>query len=324
VTGVTPLPLRKRATLSREDVLRLTACLEEHFPHPVARAVVRQAEEENLRHTEEHAEVEYVVAHGVASRVHGKRVLVGSRHYLEMDEGVDLSPAAGIVHDLTAAGRSLLYLALDGELAGLVALEDPIRPEAPAVLDALRRRGLAVIMLTGDDERTAAAVAARLGIERCRAQVMPEDKAGLVRRLQAEGRIVAMVGDGVNDSPALSSADVGISLSDGADLAREVAGVVLVGTGRTSGMPAAGPGLTGLIDSLDLARAAMQRIRTNFRVIIGLNSVFMALGLTGLLQPGASALLHNFTTIGVALNAMRSLPVAGEKERGGSVKDGDA
>jgi Cu2+-exporting ATPase len=279
--------------------------------------VVRQAEKENLHHTEEHAEVEYVVAHGVASRVHGKRVLVGSRHYLETDEGVDLRSAADLARGLALAGRSLLYLALDGELAGLVALEDPLRPEAPAMLEALRRRGLTAIMLTGDDERTAAAVAARLGIGNYRAQVMPADKAALVRQLQAEGRIVAMVGDGVNDSPALSAADVGISLRDGADLAREVAGVVLV---------VGGQGLMDLLAAIDLAQAAMRRIRANFLITVGLNSLFMALGLSGLILPGTSAVLHNSTTIAVALNAMRSLP-HGEESGGASgisAKDGAA
>ena len=298
VTDVVPV-LRSRAEiLSREDVLRITACLEEHFPHPVARAVVRRAEDEGLTHAEEHAEVEYVVAHGIASRLHGKRVLVGSRHYVGYDEGVDLAPAEDLIRELSGQGRSLLYLALDGELAGIVALEDPVRPEAAAVLTALANRGLSTAMLTGDDERTAAAVAARLGIDEYRSHVLPADKVAAVRQWQEQGHAVLMVGDGINDSPALSAADAGVAMRDGADLAREVAGVVLTADGR---------GLTGLLTAVDLGRGVMRRIRSHFAVILGFNSLFLLLGLTGLLRPGLAAALHNGTTVAVAVNAMRPL-----------------
>ena len=295
--------LRSRAEiLSREDVLRITACLEEHFPHPVARAVVRRAEDEGLTHAEEHAEVEYVVAHGIASRLHGKRVLVGSRHYVGYDEGVDLAPAEDLIRELSGQGRSLLYLALDGELAGIVALEDPVRPEAAAVLTALANRGLSTAMLTGDDERTAAAVAARLGIDEYRSHVLPADKVAAVRQWQEQGHAVLMVGDGINDSPALSAADAGVAMRDGADLAREVAGVVLTADGR---------GLTGLLTAVDLGRGVMRRIRSHFAVILGFNSLFLLLGLTGLLRPGLAAALHNGTTVAVAVNAMRPLRLPG-------------
>lgn len=313
VTDVVPLRRNRGGMLSREDVLRVTACLEEHFPHPVARAVVRRAEEEGLMHAEEHAEVEYVVAHGIASRLRGQRVLVGSRHYVEHDEGVDLSSAGELIRDLAGQGHSLLYLALDGELAGIVALEDPLRPEAPAVLAALAERGLDAAMLTGDDERTAAAVAARLGIGKYRSRVLPADKVAMVRQWQARGRTVLMVGDGINDSPALSAADAGVALRDGADLAREVAGVVLTTDGR---------GLAGLPTAVDLGRGALRRIHAHFGTIVGLNSLFLLLGLSGLLRPGLAAVLHNGSTVAVAVNAMRPLRLGGRLAPGAVSRPG--
>ena len=284
----------------RDDILRTAACLEEHFPHPVARAVVRKAEQEGLHHQEEHTEVEYVVAHGIASRLHGKRVLFGSRHYIHHDEGVPVDGMREDIERLAREGRSILYLAVDGKLAGLIAIEDPLRPEAAPVIRKLLGRGIRVVMLTGDDERTAAAVAERLGISEYRSQVLPTDKAEVIRSLQAEGHTVAMLGDGINDSPALSAADVGVTLSDGADLAREVADVVLTECR-----------LDGLVTAVDLSKAAMRRIRTDFGLIMTLNTVFLASGLAGFLQPGPSALLHNLTTVGVSLNAMRPMLKAG-------------
>ena len=284
----------------RDDILRTAACLEEHFPHPVARAVVRKAEQEGLHHQEEHTEVEYVVAHGIASRLHGKRVLFGSRHYIHHDEGVPVDAMREDIERLAREGRSILYLAVDGKLAGLIAIEDPLRPEAAPVIRKLLGRGIRVVMLTGDDERTAAAVAERLGISEYRSQVLPTDKAEVIRSLQAEGHTVAMLGDGINDSPALSAADVGVTLSDGADLAREVADVVLTECR-----------LDGLVTAVDLSKAAMRRIRTDFGLIMTLNTVFLASGLAGFLQPGPSALLHNLTTVGVSLNAMRPMLKAG-------------
>lgn len=283
-------------------VLRLSACLEEHFPHPVARAVVHGAERRNLRHEEEHTEVEYVVAHGIASQWRGKRVLLGSRHYLSQDEGVDVSSMDAAVEELSREGYSLLYLALDGRLAGLIAMEDPLRPESAALVEKLRGMGVKhVLMLTGDDVRTASAVAGRLGITEFRAQVLPEDKARVVQELRSEGRVVLMIGDGINDSPALSSADVGVTLRDGSDLAREVADVVLMGGS-----------LRELVTALELGRGAMKRIHFNFLTTMMLNTAFLFGGLSGLLQPGASAVLHNLTTLGVSLNAMRPALPKGE------------
>ena len=283
-------------------VLRLSACLEEHFPHPVARAVVHGAERRNLRHEEEHTEVEYVVAHGIASQWRGKRVLLGSRHYLSQDEGVDVSSMDAAVEELSREGYSLLYLALDGRLAGLIAMEDPLRPESAALVERLRGMGVKhVLMLTGDDVRTASAVAGRLGITEFRAQVLPEDKARVVQELRSEGRVVLMIGDGINDSPALSSADVGVTLRDGSDLAREVADVVLMGGS-----------LRELVTAIALGRGAMRRIHFNFLTTMMLNTAFLFGGLFGLLQPGASAVLHNLTTLGVSLNAIRPALPKGE------------
>ena len=278
-----------------DEVLRLSACLEEHFPHPVARAVVHGAERRNLRHAEEHTEVEYVVAHGIASLWRGKRVLLGSRHYISQDEKVDVSSMEEHVAALSREGYSLLYLAVDGRIAGIIAMEDPLRPESPALVRQLRDMGVShVLMLTGDDVRTASAVAARLGITEYRAQVLPEDKARVVRELKESGRTVLMLGDGINDSPALSTADVGVTLRDGADLAREVADVVLMGGS-----------LKELVTALELGRGAMERIHFNFMLTMALNSAFLFGGLAGVLQPGVSAVLHNLTTLGVSLNAMR-------------------
>lgn len=289
VVDVVPAP-----GFQRDEVLRLSACLEEHFPHPVARAVVRKAEEENLHHLEEHTEVEYVVAHGIASRLHGKRVLIGSRHYIHHDEKVNVEGMSSTITELTRRGHSLLYLAINGNLAGIIGIEDPLRKESADVVARLRARGIRVVMLTGDDERTASAVAARLGIDEYRAQVLPSDKAAIIRNLQEEGHTVIMVGDGINDSPALSASDVGVTLRDGADLAREVADVVLMNCD-----------LNHLATALELGQGAMHRIRTNFGITMTLNTLFLAAGLTGILQPGPSAVLHNLTTLGVSLNAMR-------------------
>lgn len=278
-----------------DEVLRLAACLEEHFPHPVAKAVVHCAEEHELHHAEEHTEVEYVVAHGIASHWQGSRVLLGSRHYVHQDEGVDLSPLDENAMALSQQGYSLLYLAIDGRPAGIIAMEDPLRPESEGLAQKLRDMGIShILMLTGDDRRTAKAVASRLGIHEYRAQILPEDKARIVQELKARGHTVLMLGDGINDSPALSAADVGVTLRDGADLAREVADVLLMG-----GSPAE------LVTALELGRKTMRRIHTNFLATMSLNSVFLLGSLFGILQPGLSAVLHNLTTLGVSLNAMR-------------------
>lgn len=292
-----------------DELLRLSACLEEHFPHPVSRAVVRAADERGLDHYEEQhdTEVEYVVAHGICSTVDGERVILGSRHFVEEDERVDCSTkeARAAIDRLTGEGKTVLFVASGGRLIGLLGIEDLVRPEAPSVIRALKARGMHVVMLTGDDEPTARAVAARLGIDDYRSQVLPSDKADEVLKLNAASRTVLMVGDGINDSPALSSADVGATLRDSTDIAQEVADVVLEGT------------LGNLLMAFDLSEATMRRIKGNMAASIGLNSVFLAGGLAGVLTPVVSALLHNTTTIFVCLNSMR--PELGPYENGGGV-----
>ena len=291
-----------------DDLLRLAACLEEHFPHPVGRAVVHAAEAKGLAHTiEAHdAKIDYVVAHGIASAVEGERVLLGSRHFVEEDEGISVAVAHEAAERLAREGKSILYLAVGGRLAGLLGIEDPIRAEAKAVIAALHERGVKEVwMLTGDDERTARVVAETLGIDHYRAGILPADKAAVVMALKEKGAKVLMVGDGVNDSPALSASHVGVTLRDGADIAQEVADVVL--TENT---------LTGLPVAMDLGKAAMARIRQNFVASVGLNGLFLAGGLTGTLMPAAGALLHNGTTIGVCLNAMRDPDAGGLDGKG--------
>lgn len=284
------------AGYERREILRIAACLEEHFPHPVARAVVRQAEEEQLQHQEEHSTVEYVVAHGLASQWNGRRVLLGSRHYIHHDEGINVDCLQAVVEDRLMQGQSLLYLAIDGSLAGIIAVEDSLRPEAAGVVQALKAQGIQrIVMLTGDDARTAAAVARTLGISEYYAEVLPTDKAKIVNNLRAEGHSVLMVGDGINDSPALSAADVGVTLRDSADIAQEVAGVVLTECR-----------LNHLLVALHMGKRTMGRIHTNFALTMGLNSLFLLGGLTGLLSPAFSALLHNGATVGVCLNAMQA------------------
>ena len=290
---------------SRDDVLRVAACLEEHFPHPVARAVVRAAESEGLNHYEEHTEVEYVVAHGVASRLRNQRVLIGSSHFVHDDENVPISQEQGVVDECAGRGYSILHLAVDGRLVGLLCVEDPLRPEAPVVVSKLRALGVKrVLMLTGDASKTAEAVAEATGIDEWRAGVLPVDKAEIVRELQSQGHTVLMVGDGINDSPALSAADVGVSMRDGADLAREVADVVL-----------AGNDLSELVFARRLALASLVRIKHGFGAIIGLNTGYLGLGLTGRAQPSSLALLHNLTTVGVSLNSMRPMLEASTPDR---------
>ena len=292
---------------TEDEVLALAACLEEHFPHPASRAVVRAAQERGLDHfTEEHdSTVKYVVAHGICSSVDGEKVIIGSRHFIEEDEKVDVSAATEHVERLAEQGKSILYMALAGKLIGILGIVDPLRPESREVIAALRRRGIRrIVMLTGDDARTAKTVAQALGIQEFRAQVLPTDKAGHVQALKKEGCKVLMIGDGVNDSPALSCADVGATLKEGSDIAQEVADVVLMNNS-----------LADLPYAIDLGRATMSRIKENFTVSVGLNTGFLAGGLTGALTPATGAVLHNMTTIGVCLNAMRPPMSASANDR---------
>ncbi|MFP5238876.1 MAG: heavy metal translocating P-type ATPase [Acidobacteriota bacterium] len=285
---------------TREDVLRIAACLEEHFPHPVARAVVRQAKIEDIVHQEEHARVEYVAAHGVASWLKGQRVLLGSRHFVHEDEKVPLGEAEEVASALAEQGHSLLYLAVGDTLAGLITLDDPLRPEAAQALQALRDTGVKrIIMLTGDLDGMAARISKQLGITEWVAQVLPDEKHRVIEELLAEGHTVAMVGDGLNDAPALARASVGISMHQGADVTREVADVVLT----TSD-------LSALAKARLLAESALTRIKRNYLLIVGVNTLLLAGGLVGRLSPQISALLHNSATLAAAVNALRPLKAA--------------
>ncbi|MCC8191122.1 MAG: heavy metal translocating P-type ATPase [Planctomycetes bacterium] len=281
-----------------DEVLRTAACIEEHFPHPVGRAVVKSAERRRLRHRERHARPEYILAHGIVSTLDDRQILVGSAHFIFDDFGIPRLPEAELEAEHEARlGRSLLYIAYDGRLVGMLAIEDPIRNDARATLDALAATGLDhVTMLTGDGVRTARSVAATLGIGDYRSGLLPVDKAGIIADLQAEGRRVVFVGDGINDSPALSAADIGVSLKDGADIAKEVAGVVLV-EGR----------LSSLVTARILSRMVLDRIDWQFGFIMGLNSLLIGLGLVGIISPRLAAVLHNFGTVLVTANAVKPL-----------------
>ncbi len=283
---------------TEREVLRTAACIEEHFPHPVARAVVKKAEQENLKHRERHAEPQYILAHGVVSRLDGKEVLIGSGHFVFDDMHIDLSDQVRDAAETEALrGRSLLYLAYGGQVVGMISIEDPIREDGIATLSGLSDAGVErITMLTGDGERTARTVAERLGISHYRANLLPVDKAGLIKEFRSAGYKVMFVGDGVNDSPALSAADVGVSLKDGADIAKEVAGVVLA-DGR----------LSGLLVARLLALATIERINWQFTGIMLLNTALIALGLVGGITPRLAALLHNLGTVLVTANSIRPL-----------------
>lgn len=289
-----------------EDMLRLAACLEEHFPHSMANAVVEEARRRGLTHEEYHSRVEYIVAHGVASTVSGiwalpegktERVLIGSAHFIFEDEKCVVPEDERERFDALPAEYSQLYLAIDGRLAAVISISDPLREEAREVLAALRQLGIKeAVMLTGDSPRTAEAIAEQLGVDTLRAGVLPSDKAEFVARRRREGRRVIMVGDGINDSPALSEADCGIAISDGAAIAREIADVTI-----------AADSLYELVRLRRIAMALMARIKANYRFVIGFNAALIALGAAGILPPATSALLHNLSTLAVSLHSMTRL-----------------
>ena len=276
---------------NRREVLRLAACLEEHFPHPVARAVVRAAAEKNLKHRERHADVEYIVAHGIASSLDGKRVVIGSEHFVVEDEWVPISPEQAERVAREAEGLSPLYLAVDGELVGVIGIEDPPKEGVAQAVSELRALGFErVVMLTGDNERTAARIAAEAGVTEFEANLLPEDKHAFVERLKAEGRTVAMVGDGVNDAPALSLADVGIAMGQGTAVAREVADITLTGGD-----------LSALVALRRLSSELTERLNSSFKEVVAINSALLAAGIGGLVTPQASSLLHNASTVALSL-----------------------
>ena len=279
------------------EMLRLAACLEEHFPHSMANAVVEEAKRRGLRHEEYHSKVEYLVAHGIASTVDGERVLIGSAHFVFEDEGCVIPEGEQERFDALPPEYSHLYLAVGGQLAAVICISDPLREEAKEVLSALRALGIAsTVMLTGDSYRTAAAIAAQVGVDDFRAGVLPADKAEYVARLRREGHTVLMVGDGINDSPALSEADAGIAISDGAAIAREIADITI-----------AADSLWELVELRRIAMALMARIHSNYRFVIGFNGTLIALGVAGVLPPATSATLHNLSTLGVSLRSMSRL-----------------
>ena len=283
---------------SADEMLRLAACLEEHFPHSMANAVVQAARERNLQHEEMHSEVEYLVAHGIASKVGTERVIIGSAHFVFEDEGCTVPAEDQILFKTLPEQYSHLYLAIGGALAAVICIADPLRAEARDVLSALRRQGFRkAVMLTGDSERTAAAIAAEVGVDEYHAEVLPEDKARYVREAKAAGSTVIMLGDGINDSPALSAADVGIAIGDGAAIACEIADITL-----------SAHSLYELVQLRALSQELMRRIDANYRFVIGFNGSLIALGAAGILPPATSALLHNLSTLGVSLHSMTDLP----------------
>ena len=294
------------------EMLRLAACLEEHFPHSMANAVVEEAKRRGLRHEEYHSKVEYLVAHGIASTVDGERVLIGSAHFVFEDEGCVIPEGEQERFDALPPEYSHLYLAVGGQLAAVICISDPLREEAKEALSALRTLGItSTVMLTGDSYRTAAAIAAQVGVDDFRAGVLPADKAEYVARLRREGHTVLMVGDGINDSPALSEADAGIAISDGAAIAREIADITI-----------AADSLWELVELRRIAMALMARIHSNYRFVIGFNGTLIALGVAGVLPPATSATLHNLSTLGVSLRSMGRLTAQTQSARGNNSHNG--
>ena len=290
---------------SEDDMLRVAACLEEHFPHSMANAVVRAARERNLAHEEMHSQVEYIVAHGISSMVENKKVVIGSAHFIFEDEKCTVPAGEQEKYDALPVEFSHLYLAIGGELAAVICIADPLRPEACDVMKALRALGIQrTVMLTGDSERTAAAIAAEVGVDDYRAEVLPEDKANFVEQERAAGHTVIMLGDGINDSPALSAANVGVAISDGAAIAREIADITI-----------AAENLFELVALRRIAQGLMSRINSNYRFVIGFNGSLIGLGVAGVLAPATSAMMHNLSTLGISLRSMTNLIDSSETTR---------
>ena len=290
---------------NRGQILRLAACLEEHFPHPVARAVVRAAEQRNLKHRERHAEVEYIVAHGIASSLDGKRVVIGSEHFVIEDEGVFIDDAQRAKIDAEAGDLSVLYLAVDGKLVGAIGIEDPLKPDAAESIAQLRGLGFEhIVMLTGDNERAAARIAGEAGIDEYEANLLPEQKHAYVEQLVSQGRRVVMVGDGVNDSPALSAANVGVAMATGTAIAKEVADITL-----------SDGDLSSLVSLRKLSTSLMRRLDTSFAQVIAFNSALLAGGIAGIVTPQASSLLHNASTVALSLKSSTPYRIRDGKSR---------
>ena len=282
---------------SSDDMLRVAACLEEHFPHSMAKAVVDAASKRELSHEEMHTKVEYIVAHGIATSINGKRTVIGSYHFVFEDEKCVVPAGKEPLFESLPLYYSHLYLAIEGKLSAVICIEDPLRDEAAAVVTSLKKAGISkVVMMTGDSERTASVIAKKVGVDEYYAEVLPEDKAAFVEKEKAKGRKVIMIGDGINDSPALSAANVGIAISDGAEIAREIADIT-VGSDD----------LYQIVTLKYISNALMKRIRSNYRKIVGFNSGLIALGVAGVLPPTTTALLHNGSTILISVNSMKNL-----------------
>lgn len=280
-----------------DELLRIAACLEEHFPHSMARAVVHAASEKGLTHEETHSRVKYIVAHGISSMIEGKKVVIGSCHFVFEDEGCTIPEGLKERFEGLPEGYSHLYLAIEKQLAAVICIEDPLREEAAPVVSALRNAGFdKIVMMTGDSERIAGSVALKVGVDEYYSEVLPEEKADFVKKERAAGRKVIMVGDGINDSPALSAADVGIAISDGAQIAREIADITI-----------GADNLSGLLTLRAIGCGLLERIWKNYIRIVGINSSLILLGITGTIQPATSAMAHNVSTLMIGLNSMRNL-----------------
>ena len=280
-----------------QELLRIAACLEEHFPHSMAKAVVQAAKDRNLVHEELHSKVEYIVAHGISTMVDGRKAIIGSHHFVFEDEKCTIPVGKEELFRNLPEEYSHLYLGIEGKLAAVICIEDPLRPEAPEVVKALRKAGFTqIVMMTGDSDRTAKAIATRVGVDKYYSEVLPEDKAKFVEEAKAQGRKVLMVGDGINDSPALSAADVGIAISDGAELAREIADITI-----------GADDLSVMVTLKEISNGLMDKIHKNYRRIVGINGSLIALGVTGVIQPTMSALLHNTSTLLIGMDSMKSV-----------------
>jgi heavy metal translocating P-type ATPase len=282
---------------SPDELLRTAACLEEHFPHSMAKAVVNAAQERGLTHEEKHSKVDYIVAHGISSMVDGHKVVIGSYHFVFEDENCTIPTDKEELFERLPEEYSHLYLAIDGTLATTICIEDPVREEAATAIDALRKAGFEkIVMMTGDNERTACSIASKVGVDEYYAGVLPEDKANFIEQEKALGRKVIMVGDGINDSPALSAADVGIAISDGAQIAREIADVTI-----------GADNLLQLVTLKHISNGLVKRIKKNYVSIVGINSGLILFGILGIIQPTTSAMLHNTSTLLISLNSMKDL-----------------
>jgi heavy metal translocating P-type ATPase len=299
LTNANPV-LEKVITLgeyTEEEVLKISACIEEHFPHSVARAIVKGALDRGLQHLEEHADVKYIVAHGIATTLYGKRTIIGSKHFILEDENVEITDEQQRIIDEQAGACSVVYLAIGGKLEGALCISDPPRLEAKETIKQLRKLGIdKVVMLTGDSQRTAESIAKSLGISTYYAQVLPEDKHKYIEEVKAQGYSVIMVGDGINDAPALAVANVSVAMSDASDIAKETADITL----RTSN-------LNELVLLRKLSTALMDKVSANYRFIIGFNSALLVLGFASVITPSTSALLHNLSTMAICVKSMQPL-----------------